>query len=230
MIKKLKHTASDPSYPDLQPVKDFVPQWYRDATKHLGGKIQIHPVTSLTIKACVPFMDTMLTGYIIPLPRDIIVSLHNTGDIYFSWNSPDRSIEGVEIRPREHMQDMPVPPGYAYMYPAWSTETMLELPKGYSALITHPLNRFDLPFMTTSGIIDDFSMFKGKIPFFIKQGFEGVIERGTPIAQVIPFKREDWESVKDPTLKERATAQEKISFTYVQNWYRKNVWKKKKFN
>jgi hypothetical protein len=34
----------------------------------------------------------------------------------------------------------------------------------------------------------------GNIPFFIKEGFSGVIPKGTPIAQVIPFKRESWTS------------------------------------
>ena len=33
-------------------------------------------------------------------------------------------------------------------------------------------------------------------PFFIKIGFEGIIEKGTPIAQIIPIKRDDWESEK----------------------------------
>ena len=32
----------------------------------------------------------------------------------------------------------------------------------------------------------------GNVPFFIKSGFEGVIPAGTPIAQLIPIKREKW--------------------------------------
>jgi hypothetical protein len=60
-------------------------------------------------------------------------------------------------------------------------------------LLTHPLNREDLPFHVTSGIIDSDVFFNaGNIPFFIKEDFEGVIPKGTPIAQLIPIKRYDW--------------------------------------
>jgi hypothetical protein len=31
-------------------------------------------------------------------------------------------------------------------------------------------------------------------PFIIKSGFEGIIEKGTPMFQVIPFKRADWQA------------------------------------
>jgi hypothetical protein len=32
------------------------------------------------------------------------------------------------------------------------------------------------------------------MPFFLIKGFTGVIPAGTPYAQLIPFKRENWES------------------------------------
>ena len=31
------------------------------------------------------------------------------------------------------------------------------------------------------------------MPFFLEKGFSGVIPAGTPYAQMIPFKREDWD-------------------------------------
>ena len=31
-------------------------------------------------------------------------------------------------------------------------------------------------------------------PFLLKKNFEGLIKQGTPIIQVIPFKRESWKS------------------------------------
>ncbi len=32
------------------------------------------------------------------------------------------------------------------------------------------------------------------MPFFINQSFFGTIPKGTPIVQMIPFKRDNWES------------------------------------
>ena len=61
-------------------------------------------------------------------------------------------------------------------------------------MITHPLNRNDLPFITISGIVDgNFAISAdGNVPFYIKNNFEGIIPQGTPIAQLIPFYRQNW--------------------------------------
>jgi hypothetical protein len=57
-----------------------------------------------------------------------------------------------------------------------------------------PMNRFDLPFMNTTGIVDsDKVHLLGSFPFFIADGWEGTIPAGTPYLQVLPFKRENWE-------------------------------------
>jgi hypothetical protein len=62
-------------------------------------------------------------------------------------------------------------------------------------LYVQPINHFDLPWLTVGGIIDsDKVTTSGLIPFFIQNGFTGVVPAGTPYLQIIPFKREDWES------------------------------------
>jgi hypothetical protein len=58
-----------------------------------------------------------------------------------------------------------------------------------------PMNRFDLPFLNTTGIVDNDKVhLSGTFPFFVVDGYEGTIKAGTPYMQIIPFKREDWES------------------------------------
>jgi len=55
------------------------------------------------------------------------------------------------------------------------------------------MNRFDLPFLNTTGVVDsDKVHLLGTFPFFIVDGWEGTIPAGTPYLQVLPFKREDW--------------------------------------
>ena len=56
-----------------------------------------------------------------------------------------------------------------------------------------PMNRFDLPFLNTTGIVDsDKVHLLGSFPFFIVEGWEGTIPAGTPYIQILPFKRENW--------------------------------------
>jgi hypothetical protein len=77
----------------------------------------------------------------------------------------------------------------------------VELPEGYSALYAHPLNRFELPFVTTSGIVDnDKDHLPGTMPFFFLKGITGILPAGTPYAQIIPFRREHWQSEVDASV------------------------------
>lgn len=49
--------------------------------------------------------------------------------------------------------------------------------------------------MTVAGIIDNDKInLPGTMPFFIKEGWTGILPAGTPYAQMIPFLREDWKS------------------------------------
>jgi hypothetical protein len=58
-----------------------------------------------------------------------------------------------------------------------------------------PMYRFVLPFINTTGIVDsDKVHLLGSFPFFIADGWEGTIPAGTTYLQVLPFKRENWES------------------------------------
>jgi hypothetical protein len=56
-----------------------------------------------------------------------------------------------------------------------------------------PVMRDDLPFYCIPAIVDtDKHPSPVNFPFFIKKGFEGIIDYNTPIIQMIPFKRESW--------------------------------------
>jgi hypothetical protein len=49
--------------------------------------------------------------------------------------------------------------------------------------------------MAFNGLIDtDKFISDGHFSFLVKKGFKGVLKQGTPIVQIIPFKREDWSS------------------------------------
>jgi len=71
----------------------------------------------------------------------------------------------------------------------------IEAPPGYSLLFTHPLNRTDLPFTTLTGLVDSDTFRDSPIHFPARwhdAGFNGVLPKGTPVAQCLPVKREIW--------------------------------------
>jgi len=179
-------------------------KWYKELRKYVGSThIPFESQGASDLKTCSPFRDAMISGYLLTLPFEIEVACDINDDPDILWN-PELNKDVVRKRGDITLSEnqgfgMPVPAGYHQVMFSWSPYWAMETPKNYSILITHPLNRYDLPFLTTSGIIDSDNWTEaGQIPFFIKKGFSGVIEKGTPIAQVIPFKRDEWEKEIHP--------------------------------
>lgn len=180
-----------------EPMINNTTKWYKDADKFvkdqytgeyvedkfLGGKIP-------TFKSCPAFFDAMTSGYTLLTPCDIeIVSKNNEKVII---NILDKDYINF-CTSREEISQFLVPDGYNKNHLSWLPEWSIELPEGYSALYLSPLNRFDLPFITMSGIVDNDKLVQnGFIPFFIKNNFSGIIKRGTPYLQIFPFLRENW--------------------------------------
>ncbi len=114
----------------------------------------------------------------------------------------------------------------------WDLHVSYTLPKGYSALITHPLNRNDLPFTTVSGIIDSGIVMSphGNVPFYLKKNFTGVIPQGTPVAQIIPFSQKSWHLKKTKGLSKAGMQHNLLGGLVFSGWYKKNIWTKKEYN
>ena len=218
---------------ESQPEKDFaldlvtaqscIPQWYKDGKPHTGEKLSFE--SKLSFKLCVPFLEGLSSGYMLLLPCDVYVrNLLGQIMLYSEYHV-------TEARERVVSQTLPTPSGHLNSHFTWLTYVSLKAPKGCSLFITHPLNRFDLPFTSTSGIVDGgWSMYGGSLPFFLKEGFEGVIPKGTPIAQIIPFKQESWKNVKSLTLATESQTEKDQRTHILSGWYKHKYWRKKTYN
>lgn len=219
-----------------EPIKKFIPEWYRNAeTYYVAGSDNIaveDGTQELTagLKTCAPFLDAMISGYALVVPFDIYVGRNEDGALDIKWNAPGGWESFIAERPKESGATMPRPAGHAPNHLVWSSQWGVKLPRGYSALITHPLNRQDLPFTTSSGIIDSDKYFgNGNIPFFIKEDFVGVIEKGTPFAQVIPIKRKKWKMINNGALKDDYVIQGHNVRKKETN-YKKKYWARKEYS
>lgn len=217
-------------HPIPKPAKLSIPEWYKDSPLNLEGTNLPIPKTKIshTYKRCVPFLDSLVTGYVAELWQDIIVRKKPDGLSTFEWRTKH---DPLEERPLETSMSLPVPAGHSIQRLAWKVPYVIQTPKNHSILITHPFNRFDLPFTTLSGVVDcdETVMGAGNIPFFIKNDFEGVIEKGTPIFQVIPFQRENWDSEEDNSLLDKSVTNNRKTFAVISGWYKQNVWKRKSY-
>jgi hypothetical protein len=222
-----------------EPAIKTIPEWYRKAARFVpdtttgkplempdgGGKVP-------TWKACPAVFDVMGTGYVYKTPCDIEFLQDDKGDIHA--RVLDEQYRNFLIE-REPLPQFVNPAGYHQKHFAWWPDWAVELPEGYSALYVQPLNRFELPFLTTSGIIDNDKLFMpGTMPFFFLKGISGVLPAGTPYAQIFPFKREHWESDFDVSITEQEqTEKYRKNAEYFRKpdggIYRKEVWERRKY-
>lgn len=228
-------TLDDASLPT--PIIKTIPDWYRKADRfakkedgtywedpNIGGKIA-------TWKACPAIFDIMGTGYTLKTPCDIEFVQRST-------NTMSITIADVKYKdfctPRQKMPQFEHPKGYYENHFAWFSEWEIRTPPGYSVLYSHPFNRYELPFLTTSGIIDNDKVhLPGSMPFFLVKGFEGVIPAGTPYAQLIPFKREDWKSevnLEDPSKIASKNHQNSVKYRVKDGGvYKNKVWEPRRY-
>jgi hypothetical protein len=91
--------------------------------------------------------------------------------------------------------------------------------------------RDDLPFYSLPSIVDtDRHPAPVNFPFFLRKDFTGILESGTPIMQIIPFKREEWKSevlldTSGVFEKKWQQAKRKISNNYKTYFRSQKVWK-----
>lgn len=219
------------------PISRVIPKWYRDHDRFAkddsgdfyldrsGWKIP-------TWKACPSIYDAITFGYTLRLPCDIKFFINDAGNI--DVEILDKRFDNfIERRPA--LDGFPTPDGYHDNHFAWYPDWGVSVSNGHSVLYTTPLNRFDLPFINTSGVIDNDKLdFPGTMPFFIKKDWEGIIPSGTEYMQLIPFKREDWKSSYSvPKIQEISQRYiDKMSTYDKKNGgvYQSTIWSKRRYN
>jgi hypothetical protein len=216
--------------PEPKTSTKYIPDWYNKSERWLGSTEPVINNYSANqgLKHCVSFLDVMTSGYMVELWTDIQVTRDENNAAYLNWLAPP---DPLVIRDQRSGALIPRPAGHDDVHYGWVSQFAIKVPKGYSVLLTHPLNRFDLPFTTLSGIIDSDSYFPaGIIPFFLKSNFEGIIKAGTPIAQLLPYKRESWSSeIGSKELEEEAVQQSYDSRRSLGGLYKKLHWVKKEY-
>lgn len=180
------------------PAQNFIPEWHRKMPTYSptpfaphGDKLSIHDGgTNVTAKKCMPMLDGITGGYVVPLWADINIQQTGQGP-YVNW-TVDMDVFSIHGSP---YPNMPAPLGFHPMVFKYMPYFRIETPPGYSVMIRPPAGHYDLPIQVIPATVDtDKSVIDSNFPCWIKAGFEGVVKKGTPIAQVIPFRRENWKA------------------------------------
>ncbi len=205
------------------PAGTVLPPWFR----------QLHGVDAdrlsatnngLTVKRCMPFLDALSAGWIIPLAATVRLEIKDEGKtVDAGWefdremvsNHSSFQVAGNPFEPR--------PPMKFHNY--WTVRTT----KGWSCLFVSPINRPSDVIQVLGGMVDT-DTYASPVNFpFIATAPDGVytLEKGTPLIQVIPVKRinEKADGRVRVESEEEAHEREQIRRNTISGtaWYRRNA-------
>ena len=239
-----KHYVDDEVQKDTfpVPVKLNIPDWYKKL-KHAMGEG--------TAKGCMPFLDTLTTGYILKAPQDLRIfhgqEIEKEGRIQKS-SKQEASINNaglpinINYKDRNDVQY----PNQVTGWPDLKNKNqggvihkimnpwVIKTPPGYSCLFLPVLNNNPEKFEAVPGIVDT-DTYNQEINFpILLSGFEKtpidfVIKRGTPYVQIIPFKRESWRMKIKEINPEKSHWRTFLYHTKLFNIYKTFYWKKKDY-
>ncbi len=203
------------------PAKEVMPNWFKRLPT--VDKNHLSPTNDgLTVKRCMPFLDALTSGWILPLVATVRLEVVDGGKtVNAGWDFDrvmvtyhnDHQVAGHPHQPRPACK----------FHNYWTIRT----PPGWSCLFVPPLNRPNSVFEVSAGVVDtDRYVSPIHFPFFaVAEDGLYVLKKGTPLVQVIPFRRADTELPGE--VKVESPADEAISKRIFRNtlagdgWYRK---------
>lgn len=237
-MKKIEFVTAYPeislAFPEPVPAGKGIPEWYKRQPSYMGGDSSVtHGQMKLTVKKCQAVFDAMAGGYILRLPTDLYI---DTTDEKQEFELPHdcKAYQSrlMSTHTNEQVSEMKLDEDLYVrhilrIHPTWLVRT----PKGYSTLFTQPMHQDPSPLFAVSAIIDtDNFLSDGHLSFFVKKNFKGILKQGTPLIQVIPFKRDEWEMSIDPNYDTKLIEAQRLSVrSTFQNGYKMKYWVKKVF-
>jgi hypothetical protein len=202
-----------------------MPRWYKETELRYDDSKPLDK----SVRACMPFMEALTFGWVIPVPTDISFTYISEG-LEVEW-SDTSGFKPLGNHPRAQVGGDAFPHDGEIL--KFNLPYTLRTPEGVSTLYMPPLNRIETRFRPFSGVVDtDEYVNQTNIPaLLLDDEFEGIIEAGTPLVQVIPFERD---SLVNESETRTATDEEEEwmertgrAVPAVDAYYKEEVWKPK---
>jgi hypothetical protein len=235
-MKKIVFTASEPEGLDyatkIVPGSTIIPEWYKKQPSFDGGKMQLSSESGIpnsTIKKCMPVLDDMTAGYYFLCQSDLQVTNNSDGTKSIVW-SQRCPYSLISTHSLGQISNVPIPPEFDRQPFKFQNPWHIKTPPGYSCMFRQT-TWIDTPFRIFSGIVDtDRHPVAVHFPFVVRSDFEGMIAAGTPLVQIIPFRRTEWQhEVVDEWdgsgNVEYNVATRRSMHLYKDNWRSKKKWK-----
>jgi hypothetical protein len=213
-----------------EPVRMHLPKWYKDVPPTTPDVAPFPKSGNFTIKKCIPVLDYLTSGYLMRFTTEVaIMPEEGTDEQGFGWELP-MAMNMVDTHP--HTQCPILINGKRRPYIRFNTEYVVRTPKGYSCLVYQPLMHLENRFTFISAIIDT-DTYDGemKATGWINNQSPFVIEIGTPMVALFPFKRDEWKmEVHSHLFDKQRSKVEALLHRKFYNFYKQYFHKKKRYD
>jgi hypothetical protein len=170
------------------PAGKFIPNWYKSIPPYSNHTRDHKGCLGMLAKKCLPMIDGMTNGFIIPLAGDIHIRTNDDASLIDITQNP--YIQLTQEHDKEQVgPDFPFPGKHLVKF---LNHFVIKTPPGYSCLFVAPINHLETRFLTLGSVVDT-DVYDREINFptvWLANNFDEILPAGTPIIQCIPFKRQ----------------------------------------
>ena len=227
------------------PTKKSLPDWYKNIEKST--------IRTLNLKSCMPFLDMISAGYLLPLPQDLYIGHkildktveppRKTSVYKFAFSASNLLNERCVVYNingqicQDHHVDQ-IGGENTFLAKKNGNNNIIKIlnpwiiktPPGYSCLFISPTYSENDYFNIISAIVDtDIFDLHINFPLIINNDkydtFEKIFKQGTPYVQIIPFKRDSW---SHEIISKKENVKSKLGyFGALINRYKYKMWNRK---
>jgi hypothetical protein len=177
--------------PAPTPAMKNIPKWYKDIPPYVPNGKDSFGGKGMTAKKCLPMLDAMCMGFVIPLAGDVhLKSNKDCGIINVGVNPSLGPL--IEFHDKEQIggKNSPIFPKKPIKF---INKWFIKTAPGYSAMFVPCINSLESRFTVFSALVDTDKYYK-EVNFpaaWNVPDFDGVLPAGTPLITVIPIRRKD---------------------------------------
>lgn len=169
------------------PAGKHVPEWFKRIPTHTSERDQFGG-KAMSAKKCVPLIDAMTLGYIIPLAADVNVRTNRDCSLIEAAETPFGEVIQFHSGAQLGGAGGPTKGGPAIKF---INQWVVKTAPGWSTLFIPPINTGEKRFTCLGGLVDT-DRYPKLVNFpalWHTPDYDGVVEAGTPLVVAIPVQR-----------------------------------------
>lgn len=176
--------------PHPKPASKYIAPWFKSVKPvnenirdTVGAKV-------MTAKKCMPMLDAMTAGWVIPLYADVNIRTNDDCSLFDFGNNDIGPVVETHTVGQLGGKTSPTFPGDAIKFiNPWVVKTA----DGISSLFMPPVNHFDKRFTCLTGLVDT-DRYAKQVNFpaiWHLANHDDIVPAGTPLVTMIPVRRSD---------------------------------------